>query len=133
MDLFGLKRRAVEALRDSLAGEGIELLEANVRGSLTRRNYREPGKRMALDKRLMTWTVIVTGQRLLVRSGERPYVDVAWSDQVHRDALHISVDGSSLLIAFDAGAFSDERSGRVAIRARVADPEAALQLIQAHR
>jgi len=133
VDLFGLRRRAVESLQQSMAAEGVLLLEVNVRGTITHRNFRGPGRRITLDKRVARWTVALTGRRILVRWGERPYVDVEWSDTAHQQALAISVDGPSLLIQFDAGAFSDDSSGIIEIRAHVADPAEALRIVRARR
>jgi hypothetical protein len=105
---------------------------ANARGSVTYRNYHRPGKRTSLEKRLAFWTIAVTRQRLVVREGRRPMVDIPWADP-KATQLHCAVDGDRLLIRFDAGVFRADSGGTVEIRARCADPQSVLTLIDSLR
>lgn len=104
----------------------------NARGTVTYRNYHRPGKRTSLEKRLAFLTVAVTRQRLVVREGRRPMVDIPWTDPAIAQ-LHCSVDGDRLLITFNAGVFHPDSGGTVELRARCADPRSVLTLIESRR
>lgn len=108
--------------------EGLLHCES-VRGSVTYRDYHRPGKRTSLEKFASACLIAVTRRRLVVRTGNRTQVDLAWTDP--RNVLVVlRVDGDRLLIQFDAAVSDADSGGTVEIRARCADPGAVLALIE---
>ena len=91
-----------------------------------------PPLKLPGNARLAFWTIAVTRQRLVVREGRRPMVDVPWTDPRVAE-LDCALDGDRLLITFDAGVFRADSGGTVEIRAHCADPRSALTLIDSLR
>jgi hypothetical protein len=120
-------------LRDRLAPDGILLLEERLRGSVTYRNYRAPGRRDTLTRRGGRWSVAVTRKGLLVDGSLGTFVDAPWTDP-RLGAVRVSVeDGGTLLLAFDASVFHDDRSGQVEVRARTPQARRFADLVAEHR
>jgi hypothetical protein len=57
-------------------------------------------------------------------------VNLGW-DQARAGGLRCSLDGDSLVVAFDAAAFSADRSGQVAARIRTSQAVSAATAAQA--
>jgi hypothetical protein len=113
------------------ATEGLLHLE-EAGGTLTYRHYRAAGVRRSFEKELVHWTLVVTRQRLLVRSRKGPVVNVPWRDP-RIGAVEVAVDEDKLLVRVDAGAFSPRRTGVVEVRVRCSDPARVLAAIEGLR
>jgi hypothetical protein len=115
--LFGTGK-ILEPTAVLLRREGLLLLEEGIPGSVTYRDFRAPGKSFSWSRRWYTASVALTEVRLLALRYSRPIIDVPWTDpRVHR--LQISTEGEGvLLVAFDAGLFHDDWSGRIEYRFR---------------
>lgn len=119
-----------DALRAELESEGIIHREDGLRGSITYRHYRAPGRRSNWRKEAIRASFVVTGRRLGVFVRSRPVVNVAFDDP-RFSRLDLRVDGASLTIEVDASVFNDRASGQITTRVRCADPTAALATIRA--
>ena len=122
-----------DAVRAELESEGIVHREDGLRGSVTYRHYRAPGRRSNWSKEAMRASFVVTRRRLGVYVRSRPMVDVAFDDPRFA-RLDLRVDGRHLTIDLDdASVFNDRASGQITTRVRCADPAAALATIRAQQ
>jgi hypothetical protein len=103
-----------DPLRAELEAEGVVLLEEGLRGTLTYRNYRAPGRRYGMRKVRIAGVIAVTRLRVVVWGAGRQ-VDVP----LGYPGVEVARDGEEkVMFAFDASAFHTDRSGRVEVRLR---------------
>jgi hypothetical protein len=62
---FFFSGKLPDPLRAELEAEGIVLLEEDLRGTITYRNYRAPGRRYGLRKARIAGAIAVTRQRVV--------------------------------------------------------------------
>ena len=123
--LFGTGRLP-DALRGEVMAEGVLLLEESLRGSVTYRHYRAPGRRANWSRSSLYTALAVTSARVVVASERGKTVDCP-RDQ---DGLEVSTEGSDrLLLVFDAAKLAPDRSGRVEVRLRLPDAQRAVAAI----
>jgi hypothetical protein len=109
-----LSGKLPEPLRAELEAQGIVLLEEDLRGTLTYRNYRAPGKRYGISKRRIAGAIALTRQRVVVWGAGRQ-VDVP----IGYPGVEVARDGEEKVVfSFEASAFHADRSGRVEVRLR---------------
>lgn len=106
--------RFPDDLRDELLEERPEVLEEGLPATITFRDYRAPGTRYVLRKQGATAALALTRDRLVVfRTGGVKEIDVPVSSR----AVSASLDRPDrLCLAYDAGFFHKNRSGRVEVR-----------------
>lgn len=113
-----------------LRGEGVLLLEEGVRGSVTYRDFRAPGRYSRWKRQWYTSSIALTRTRLVALRHSSPIINVPLRDERIRQ-LRLSLEGGqTLLVAFDAAVFHDDWSGTIEYRFRT--PQAQL-LIDAVR
>jgi hypothetical protein len=117
--LFGTGRFP-DGLRAELAAEGIVLLEEGLRGSITLRHYRAPGKRSSWQRSGLYGAIAVTGKRVVVWGNRAKRAD-APRDQPGMRASAEAPD--RFLLTFDASQLGPDRSGTVEIRLRTPDAQ----------
>jgi len=115
--------------RGQLSAEGFLLVEEDLGGTLTYRNYRAPGRRANLDKLAISGAIAVTRQRVVIwLSGGRPglggkHMDVPLDDPRLR-GIEVTADGTEKVrLAYDPHQFNPDTSGRVEVRLKT--PKAA--------
>jgi len=108
--------------RAQLAAEQFLLVEEDLGGSLTFRNYRAPGRRSSLEKFAIAGAIAITRQRVVVWiSGGKPgvkgkHMDVPLTDPRIR-GIEVTTDGpDKVCIAYDPHQFRPDTSGRVEVR-----------------
>ena len=107
-----------ESERAAFEEKGIVLLDEGLRGSMTFRNYRAPGRRSWWRKVGMVGSVVVTKDRLAAFAFSQPIVYVLLAHERFAK-LEITAEKAQVLcIAFDASDFSEAHSGRVECRFR---------------
>ena len=110
--LGGLPR----SVRRLARSEGVREIAEGVRGSMTTRNFRAPGRANNFRREGFLGSVVITGQRLMAYSWRRRQINIGLDDPALA-ALEVSVPRPGiLLLAFDAGAFQPDWSGRVEFR-----------------
>ncbi|MCP4900680.1 MAG: hypothetical protein GY906_27265 [bacterium] len=113
--LFGFGRLP-KKVRFNLEGEGIVLVDEGLRGSITLRKFRAPGRFHSYRKSGCVGSLVVTEQRFAAFAFRQPVVDVPLNDP-HLALLELSVPRKDLLrVKFDAGAFNTDWSGSVECR-----------------
>ncbi len=104
-----------EPLRAELEAEGIVLLEEDLRGTITYRNYRAPGRRYGLRKARIAGAIAVTRQRVVAWGMNGRQIDVP----LGYPGVRVARDGEEKVeFAFDATHVHADRAGRVEVRLR---------------
>jgi len=110
--------RLPDDLRATLTAEGLVLLDEELTGSITYRNYRAPGQYSGWKKEATSGAIALTPGRLVVWTGRSKHIDVAL-DHPLRAAIEVSLDGPGRVrFAYEAQAFGPSRSGHVEVRLR---------------
>jgi hypothetical protein len=108
--------RFPDELGTSLRGEGVEVLEEGLSGSVTFRDYSAPGRRYSLRKVAVNGAIALTTRRLVVWYGRHKEVDIP-VDHALLGALSAALDEPDRLrLSYSAQAFHRERSGTVELR-----------------
>ena len=128
--IFSVRARKVAAAYKSrLQPEGIVLFEEDVKGSMTFRNFRSPGRYDSWRKVLITSLIAVTKTRLLALKGSSPIINVPFTDERLR-RMKFSLEGEkTLLVAFDANLFQPEWSGAIEYRFKTSQARRLLGLL----
>lgn len=127
--LFGVGKIPQQMLAQ-LQQEGILLSDEGVKGSVTYRDFRAPGRYSSWRRVGLIASIIVTNVRLVALSSSNPLINVPFSDErIH--GLKCSVEeGEKLLIAFDASLFHDDWSGTIEYRFRTPQAQRFLELLR---
>jgi hypothetical protein len=113
--LFRLGRLPKEAL-PVLESEGIVLLDEGLRGSVTLRNFRAPGRFHTYKNSIFAGSLTLTEQRFAGFAFSKPLINVPLHDD-RLLALEMSVPRDGVLhIRFDPAVFDIQRSGSVECR-----------------
>jgi hypothetical protein len=122
-------RKVAAAYKSQLQPEGIVLFEEDVKGSMTFRNFRSPGRYSNWRKVLITSLIALTKTRLLALKGSGPIIDVPLTDERLRQ-MRFSLEGEkTLLVAFDANLFQPEWSGEIEYRFKTSQARRFLELL----
>ncbi len=127
-----VRGRFPETYYELLNAEGIELLEEDLKVTITYRRYRSPTRYASYRKVTTKGAIAVTERRVAVWGGPGKQIDVPFADRKFQ-ALEIQASPDGLVIAFDAGALDAQSSGRVDIKVRVAGPARFASALQAGR
>lgn len=120
--LFGLGGIPAPLLT-RLKGEGLLLLDEGVRGSVTYRDFRAPGRYSHWKRQWYTSSIALTRVRLVALRRSSPVIDVPLADERIR-RLRLSLEGDdTLLVAFDASLFHGDWSGIIEYRFRTPRPQ----------
>lgn len=123
--LFGFGKLPT-AMAPILRSEGIVLLDEGVKGSVTLRKFRAPGRFHSYKNSRFAGSVVFTELRFAAFAFSRPIINVPVNDD-RLNLLDLSVPKEGVLrIKFDAGAFHQGWQGSV--ECRFATPSARLFL-----
>jgi len=96
------------------------LLEEELPGTVTYRNYRTPKRYSKLRKQTVMGAIVLTDRRLLVWANRVKHVDVPHHDPL-RAGIKVTVDQPDrICVSYDAGAGNPDMSGQVEVRLRTA-------------
>ncbi|MBT3376599.1 MAG: hypothetical protein HN742_01665 [Lentisphaerae bacterium] len=128
--LFGLGKLPTKMI-PILEREGIVVSDEGIRGTITLRKFRAPGRYHWYKKAGFAGSVVVTEARFAAFSFSRPVINVPLSDE-RLSQLDISVPSEGVLhVSFDAAAFHDDWSGSVECRFRTPHAQTFLEKVQA--
>ncbi len=118
--LFRLFRlgKIPKQLLATLERESILLLEEGVRGSLTYRNFRAPGRYSNWKRQWFPASVILTKTRLVALAYSNSVIDVPLTDERVRRLRCGLENDETVCIAFDASVFRADASGTLEYRFR---------------
>ncbi len=127
--LFGLGKIPAQ-LRATLNSEGILAFDEGIKGSVTYRDFRAPGKYSAWRRQWFTGSIILTKVRLVSLQSLSQAIDVLLTDE-HIRNLRISVEKEdTLLIAFDPSLFHPDWSGTIEYRFRTTEAKAFVEKLR---
>ncbi len=121
--LFGIGK-IPEQFMATLESEGILALDEGIKGSVTYRDFRAPGKYSAWRRQWFTGSLVLTQVRLVSLLSLSTAIDVPLTDERIR-SMRFSVEGQdTLLVAFDPSLFHPGWSGTMEYRFRTTEAEA---------
>ena len=127
--LFGVGK-IPEPLMSQLKNEGVILFDEGVKGSVTYRNFRAPGKRFSLRRQWFTGSIALTKTRLLGLMYSNTIINVPLADERIR-AMHYSLEGDDgLCVAFDASLFHADWAGTIEYRFHTPQARQLMELLQ---
>jgi hypothetical protein len=127
--LFGIGKIPDE-YRAALAGEGIILSDEGVKGSVTYRNFRSPGRISNWKRQWYPASIILTRTRLLAFAYSNQIIDVPITDERFRRLQFSLETETTLLVAFDASLFHDDWSGTIEYRFKTPHAQAFLDKLR---
>jgi len=123
--LFGIGKIPAQ-YRGALESEGILLSDEGIKGSVTYRNFRAPGRISKWKRQWHTASIILTRTRLLAFAYSNQIIDVPKTDARFRRLRFSLENENNLLVAFDASLFHDDWSGTIEYRFKTAQAESFL-------
>ncbi len=120
---FGFGKLPAEYVA-ALEKEGIILLDEGIRGTVTYRNFRAPGRYSNWKRQWFSSALILTKKRLLALRLRSEIIDVPFSDERFRQMQFSLEDETTLLVAFDASLFHADWSGSIEYRFQTAQAQA---------
>jgi len=123
--LFGLGK-IPEPYRAALTSEGVLLSDEGIKGTVTYRNFRAPGRYSNWKRQWYTASIALTKTRLLAFRHSNPIIDVPFTDERFRRLQFSLEDENSLLVAFDAALFHHDWSGTIEYRFQTPQAQALL-------
>ena len=115
--LFGFGK-IPEPLKMQLESEGIELLAEGLSGSVTYRNFRAPGRRVAWKRQYMIGSIVLTDERLVGLGYSKYIINIPLTDQRICSLKFLEKPNNALVVTFDANLFHDDWSGIIEFRFR---------------
>jgi len=113
--LFGVGK-IPDSLMPQLKNEGVILLDEGVKGSVTYRNFRAPGKRFNWRRQAFTASIALTKARLLGLMHSDTIINVPLADERIRAMQYTVENNAALCVAFDASLFHADWSGTIEYR-----------------
>lgn len=117
--LFGIGKIPAQ-YRAALESEGVVLSDEGIKGSVTYRNFRSPGRRSNWKRQWYTASIILTKTRLLAFAYSNQIIDVPLTDERFRRLQFSLENENNLSIAFDASLFHNDWSGTIEYRFKTA-------------
>ncbi|HEX8249675.1 MAG TPA: hypothetical protein VF599_15970 [Pyrinomonadaceae bacterium] len=112
--------------RAALESEGILLSDEGIKGTVTFRNFRAPGRYSNWKRQWYTASIVLTKTRLVAFRHSSQIIDVPVADERFRRLRFSLEDKNTLLVAFDASLFHDDWSGTIEYRFKTPHAQAFL-------
>ena len=127
--LFGIGK-IPEQFMATLKSEGILALDEGIKGSITYRDFRAPGKYSAWRRQWFTGSIVLTQVRLVSLLSLSTAIDVSLTDErIRRMRFSVEKEGT-LLVAFDPSLFHPGWSGTMEYRFRTTEAPAFLEKLR---
>lgn len=110
--------RIPRQLANQLEGEGIQLLDEGLKGSVTYRNFRAPGKYFGWRRLGCIASIVLATTRLVGLRNSRIIIDLPLTDPRIGDMRFLLEKNDILVISFGAGLFQQDWSGDIEYRFR---------------
>ena len=122
--VFGFGRLPAALRRQLEAESAILYLAEGVTQAATLRNFRAPGVRCGVRKMGFVGSVVLTGERFLVKAGSYHHIDLdlALGDPRLQQIAFVR-EGDTLVARFDASLKGADYSGEVEIRLHLPDSD----------
>lgn len=107
-----------ESLMSQLNNEGVILLDEGVKGSVTYRDFRAPGRRDSWRRQWSSASIALTKTRLFGLMNSSPVINVPLADKRIKAMQYTLESGPTLCVTFDVSLFHADWSGTVEYRFR---------------
>ncbi len=113
--LFGVGGLPRE-VEEQIEREGVVLRDEGIRGSVTFRRYRAPGRYHGWKRSGFSGSLVLTRRHFLAFKYSRPIIGVAWDDERFA-ALDVRLENDeTMCVSFEASVFQENASGDVEVR-----------------
>ncbi len=113
--LFGLGGIPRE-VEEQIQSEGVVLRDEGIRGSVTFRRFRAPGRYHGWRRTWFSGSIVLTRRHFLAFQYSRPIIGVPW-DAEKLEQLDVRLENeTTLCVAFEASVFQEDASGEVEVR-----------------
>ncbi len=117
-------------LMSELNAEGIVLFDEGVKGSITYRNFRAPGKAFSWKRQGFAGSIALTKTRIVGLAYSKFLINAPLSDERLRK-MNFSVESNgALCVAFDAALFHADWSGTIEYRFKTEEAQRLVELLQ---
>lgn len=113
-----------------LDSEGIVLINENIRGTITYRDFHAPGKRFLYKRSAFASALVITKTRLLAKSYANKAINIPFADERIRSMKFTIEDGPKFCTFFEASLFHPDWSGHLEFRFKTPDAQQFLDEIQ---
>jgi len=113
--LFGFGKIS-KKLMGRLENEGIVLVDEGLKGSVTFKDFRAPGKYRSWKRYWHTCIISLTSKNLIGASMSGYCFDVSLTDKRIKEMNFETDKDGTLVVAFDAGLFRNDWSGKLEYR-----------------
>ncbi|OLE56037.1 MAG: hypothetical protein AUG51_00480 [Acidobacteria bacterium 13_1_20CM_3_53_8] len=128
--LFGVGK-IPEQFVAALKLEGILLMDEGIKGSVTYLDFHAPGKSSSWRRQWYTASIVLTQVRLAALMYSNPIINVPFTDErIHKLQFSLEKEGETLLVAFDAGLFHNDWSGKIEYRFRTSQAQDFLKMLR---
>jgi hypothetical protein len=127
--LFGVGKIA-EPLMSQLNAEGIILFDEGVKGSITYRNFRAPGKAFSWKRQGFAGSIVLTKTRIVGLAYSKFLINAPLSDERLRKMNFSVKSNGALCVAFDAALFHADWSGTIEYRFKTEEAQRLVELLQ---
>lgn len=127
--LFGLGKMPA-AVANQVKEEGVLLFDEGLKGTVTYLDFRGGGRYSNWKRQWYTASIALTQQRLVALRHSQTIINVPLTDERLR-RMQFSLEASdTLLVAFDAGLFHPDWSGKIEYRFRTEQAPAFLNKLR---
>ncbi|HEX8368118.1 MAG TPA: hypothetical protein VF604_06225 [Pyrinomonadaceae bacterium] len=116
--------------RAALESEGVLLSDEGIKGTVTYRNFRSPGRYSNWKRQWYTASITLTKTRLLAFRHSSQIIDVSLADERFRRLQFSLEDETALLVAFDASLFHNEWAGTIEYRFKTSQAQTFIQKLR---
>jgi hypothetical protein len=127
--LFGAGKIPAPLISE-LNAEGIVLIDEGVKGSITYRNFRAPGKAFSWKRQGFAGSIIVTKTRIVGLAYSKFLINAPLSDERLRKMQFSVETNGALRVAFDAALFHTDWSGEIEYRFKTPEAQHLVDLLQ---
>jgi hypothetical protein len=127
--LFGFGKIPVQ-YRAALETEGVLLSDEGIKGTVTYRNFRAPGRYSNWKRQWYTASVTLTKTRLVAFRHSSQIIDITLTDERFRRLLFSLEAETTLLVAFEASLFHHDWSGTIEYRFKTPHAQAFLDKLR---
>lgn len=127
--LFGVGKMPAPLVAQ-LKAEGLLLSDEGIKGSVTYLDFRAPGRYSNWRRQWYTASIALTETRLVGLRFSQTIIDVPLADERLRRMQFSLEESGALLVAFDAGLFHQDWSGKIEYRFRTEQAPAFLNQLR---
>lgn len=115
--LFGIGK-IKQAFLSELKSESLIASDEGIKGSITYKNFRAPGRYSNWKRRWIVGAIVLTEKRLVLQQYSRPVINILLTDERIQKIKVSLEDQNTLLFEFEPNLFLENSSGEIEWRAK---------------